>query len=276
MAGVQELLQWAAVGRHLLPATLLTDLSLVWVSDCGGRVAGVAGVAGVSGMAGVDLELSLLAVQPACWGRGLAGRLLDRLEQGAGQVLVCLDADQEAVAAWLCRRGYRPGPALHSWQKEVAEVELADLQEEDLQEAMTLVNNAYKVELGTTGISFKSSNRFCGLSEAREAGLKGARLAGRPGLVGVVGLQLVAGVAELGPLAVHHELTGRGLGTAILREVERRHPLTAVGVVSCRKAYDRPSLVIMTICLQDGPVPVLHQARLSTGVQRAVRGEILP
>ena len=42
------------------------------------------------------------------------------------------------------------------------------------------------------------------------------------------------GVADIGPLAVSTSHQGRGLGSMILTQLEAEHPVTGVGVVSCR------------------------------------------
>ena len=42
------------------------------------------------------------------------------------------------------------------------------------------------------------------------------------------------GVADIGPLAVSASHQGRGLGSRILSQLEAEHPVTGVGVVSCR------------------------------------------
>ena len=42
------------------------------------------------------------------------------------------------------------------------------------------------------------------------------------------------GVADIGPLAVSASHQGRGLGSRILTQLEAEHPVTGVGVVSCR------------------------------------------
>ena len=42
------------------------------------------------------------------------------------------------------------------------------------------------------------------------------------------------GVADIGPLAVSPSCQGRGVGSLILASLEAEHPVTGVGVVSCR------------------------------------------
>ena len=41
-------------------------------------------------------------------------------------------------------------------------------------------------------------------------------------------------MADIGPLAVSASHQGRGLGSRILTRLEAEHPVTGVGVVSCR------------------------------------------
>ena len=45
---------------------------------------------------------------------------------------------------------------------------------------------------------------------------------------------LQTGVADIGPLAVAASHQGQGLGSRILAALEAEHPMTGVGVVSCR------------------------------------------
>ena len=96
------------------------------------------------------------------------------------------------------------------------------------------VNDAYKVELGNSGIGFKSADRFVSMQHALRVMdiLNVARIEGK--IVGVIGIDVQDGVADLGPIAVDPCLKGNGLGSRLLRYAESLHPITTLGVVSCR------------------------------------------
>lgn len=96
----------------------------------------------------------------------------------------------------------------------------------DAQRVFELVNEAYAVETGDTGVAFKKTSRFISVAEAErciDAGLvlvtdarSGAELYG---CVCVQREPERPGVADMGPVAVARALQGRGLGKQIITEV---------------------------------------------------------
>ena len=77
---------------------------------------------------------------------------------------------------------------------------------EEMPEIMSIVNSAYSVEEGNTGISFKNTTRFKNLQEVKDC-LKNLyvledKLVGQ--IVGVVCVEMLENsIASIGPVAVH-------------------------------------------------------------------------
>merc|ERR1711934_1341868 len=95
--------------------------------------------------------------------------------------------------------------------------------EEDLDLVMDLVNTAYLVEKGSTGLAFKASDRFVSKEAAFEA-LPHLWLAKNEAaeVVGVLGVEEEEErVAELGPIAVVRK--GQGIGNLMMDWVEARY-----------------------------------------------------
>ena len=106
--------------------------------------------------------------------------------------------------------------------------------DEEMETVQNVVNNAYALELGDSGLAFKSADRFVTINDAIEMkkDLVVAKTDGK--IVGVVGASVENGVAELGPIAVSPAWKGKGIGSKLLRYMENLYPITMVGVVSCR------------------------------------------
>ena len=74
----------------------------------------------------------------------------------------------------------------------------------ELQELFDLINAAYKVEIGTSGLSFKSADRYRNLEElAKDLQWMSVLEIEETGkLVGAVKAQIVENTVDIGPLAV--------------------------------------------------------------------------
>ena len=125
-------------------------------------------------------------------------------------------------------------------------------QPDDRDAIVSLVNRAYRVEFGNTGVSFKNGDRFDtpakadGVLSRADAVIVGVLDDNAGGAIASVAvLRHEASddderVVELGPLAVDPELQGRGLGRSALDEAKRvaRDELGAtqlgIGVVNHR------------------------------------------
>ena len=104
----------------------------------------------------------------------------------------------------------------------------------DIETIANVVNAAYKIELGNTGIAFKNANRFLSVQEALDLknDLHVAKIGNQ--IVGVVGITTMNKSSILGPLGVDPEFQGYGIGRALMDFAESKHRATEVGVVSCR------------------------------------------
>merc|ERR1719278_454612 len=104
---------------------------------------------------------------------------------------------------------------------------------EEAEMVMEVVNKAYKIELGSDGVAFKNADRFASLGDTLAAlpHIWVARINNE--VVGVIGVDVKDdGSADLGPIAVCSQ--GKGVGGALLAWAEDNHPVTTIGVVSCR------------------------------------------
>merc|ERR1712008_135246 len=109
---------------------------------------------------------------------------------------------------------------------------------EEMPEIMSIVNSAYSVEEGNTGISFKNTTRFKNLQEVEDC-LKNlyvleGKLVGQ--IVGVVCVKMLYenSIASIGPVAVHPDHQGKGYGGKIFDFAESLAKITQIDCVSCR------------------------------------------
>lgn len=94
----------------------------------------------------------------------------------------------------------------------------------DAQRVFDLVNDAYALETGDTGVAFKKTSRFIALAEADRCISVGVVLVvdNADNFLGCACVTRDAArptVADLGPLAVDRKLQGRGLGQRIIADV---------------------------------------------------------
>jgi GNAT superfamily N-acetyltransferase len=94
----------------------------------------------------------------------------------------------------------------------------------DAEPLFALINAAYEVEFGTEGVSFKNTGRFEDAGEVR-ALLEverciAARDAETGALVGAIVYHMAEGRAHFGPFAVDPRVKARGVGKALLAELE--------------------------------------------------------
>merc|ERR1711892_633748 len=96
---------------------------------------------------------------------------------------------------------------------------------------MNIVNDAYKLELGNSGLSFISADRFVTIEDVLKIQdmMIVAKVNSR--IVGVIGIRLEQGIADLGPIAVCLSMKGRGIGSRMMRYAETLHTVTMVRVV---------------------------------------------
>ena len=125
---------------------------------------------------------------------------------------------------------------------------------EDLPKIFDLINKAYKVEIGDSGLAFKSADRYRSLREAQND-LEWIYVYENPQITGVVKAQVENNVVDIGPIAVdeNHQgwkigqkvsfyalnfyakiFLGQGIGTALLKFAESLAPISQIGCVSCR------------------------------------------
>ena len=120
--------------------------------------------------------------------------------------------------------------------------------EDSLDMVLEIVNEAYKIEIGNTGIAFKELDRLRDVSDIVKEETHLALLGKE--IVGVVGIKLTKDKAHLGelsmsqprrskcwctgPLAVRPGLQKRGIGKVLLNYAEKLRERCEVTVVSCR------------------------------------------
>ena len=109
---------------------------------------------------------------------------------------------------------------------------------DDLEELLEVVNSAYKLELGDSGVAFKTFDRYVDLEHAKED-LEythvGKEESGK--IVGVICIKLIGDLyADCGPIAVHIDKQGFGFGRRLLNFAKEKHPdrILQVEVVSTR------------------------------------------
>ena len=104
----------------------------------------------------------------------------------------------------------------------------------DMESLTDVVNAAYKLELGDTGIAFKNADRFTSVQDALD--MKDDLYVAKIGtdIVGAIGITMGTDSAILGPVAVSPHVQGCGVGGVLLGFAESLHRVTEVGVVSCR------------------------------------------
>lgn len=102
---------------------------------------------------------------------------------------------------------------------------------------MSIVNRAYIVETGDSGLAFKCTNRFKERSECQEAiphTIVGTLEDGTIVCMGKGQVDKVSDSVDLGPLAVDPDYQGKGFGRELLEALESRATHQELCVVSCR------------------------------------------
>jgi len=112
----------------------------------------------------------------------------------------------------------------------------------DVEEIFQLIKEAYKIEIGDSGLAFKCADRYT----TRTAVLKDIpdMWVMRSSDQNKKGRQIVAcakgslndanQIIDIGPLAVRPDYQGQGLGSKVLDFLEQLAPIQVVGLVSCR------------------------------------------
>lgn len=91
--------------------------------------------------------------------------------------------------------------------------------ESDLEEVFDLINDAYEVETGDTGVAFKHTKRFLAHEELRPR-LSHALVAEEDGkITGVVIFEIMGSACHFGPFAVRGQ--GKGVGKLLLKHTEQ-------------------------------------------------------
>eukprot|EP01036_Dinobryon_divergens_P035867 gene35867-46557_t len=113
-------------------------------------------------------------------------------------------------------------------------IEIVNARLEDADEVMSLVNEAYLVELGDSGVACKNALR---LLDALEPSIQTAYSEGRA--IKCLSKQsdgstvIGDGVISFGPFAVRKEFNGKGLGKALVSKVEdigRQKKMTQIDI----------------------------------------------
>ena len=119
---------------------------------------------------------------------------------------------------------------------------------DNLEAVLTLINAAYKLEIGDSGLAFKKFDRLQSAEDIEadklHIALVGEAMVGciviAPGTDSANIGRLTGITTQLlfiylkGPLAVRSDLQGRGIGSHLLEYAESKHQETTVDVVSCR------------------------------------------
>jgi GNAT superfamily N-acetyltransferase len=140
---------------------------------------------------------------------------------------------------------------------------------EDLQALGTVINAAYEVETGDTGVAFKKTPRLLDFEELMpdlRAGqiLKAVDAGGA--LVGCIVYQLYEDHLFFGPFAVAPELKGRGIGKALLSAVEAKARAAHAKYIEIRVINHRTDILPMYDAMgyvRVDEIPYFHPDRLT-------------
>ncbi len=107
---------------------------------------------------------------------------------------------------------------------------LRDAVASDIAALFQLINSAYVTESGNRGIAFKFTTRFLTPAEVEPLVLSGAVLlceeepeeGGQAPLLGCIAAEVQANRCHFGPFAVAPSAQGKGVGKALLAELESR------------------------------------------------------
>ena len=123
---------------------------------------------------------------------------------------------------------------------DLSKVEITKAKETDAEEVFTIVNDAYKILVGNTGISFMENNRYLGVDHALKeindslqipdgydkpqfiymvARYEGKIIASIRGCIEICDDGVL--VCECGPIAVSPDAQGSGIGTQIIKSCEQ-------------------------------------------------------
>ena len=155
-------------------------IEILNVSELQGKVVGVIGIKGDESKA----VIGPLAVHPTYQGRGISRRLLivaeDQSEVTVAEIINC----KEYLIKMYERIGYRkkrevdlcsvipkkfltrPGLSVIEYEKSNVIITMTKPSDNEMGAVMKVVNDAYKVELGNSGVSFKSADRFVTMEDA--------------------------------------------------------------------------------------------------------------
>eukprot|EP01035_Chromulina_nebulosa_P062193 gene62193-85053_t len=122
-------------------------------------------------------------------------------------------------------------------------IEIVNARLEDADEVMSLVNEAYLVELGDSGVACKNALRLLdalepsiqtAYSEGRAIKCLSKQSDGSTVLAGFIAWEVIGdGVISFGPFAVRKEFNGKGLGKALVSKVEdigRQKKMTQIDI----------------------------------------------
>ena len=223
-------------------------LDHLWVIDIQRNLVGVIGIKGDES----KVCIGPLAVHPSFQGRGIARILLDHAEEQSEVCTAGVISCRTDMIRIYEKRGYkkkreydvglvvperclsRSGLSFVDYEKHKLEISMSKPSDYEIESVMEIVNDAYKVELGNSGLSFKSADRFVTVEDALQCNKNLWVAKMKNEIVGVIGISVEDGIADLGPIAVSPAMKGQGVGSWMLRYAETLHPITMVGVVSCR------------------------------------------
>lgn len=99
---------------------------------------------------------------------------------------------------------------------------------------MDVTNKAYSIESGSTGIAFKSTNRYQNRTEIHINLDSFYVLIQTKKIIGAVKAKTSGSTIEIGSLAIDPDHQGKGFGSKLLTYVESLAPVAQLGCVSCR------------------------------------------
>ena len=102
----------------------------------------------------------------------------------------------------------------------------------DSRTIFNVVNAAYKATVGDTGKAYKTCNRFANIDQVEK--LLDIFWVGELGgkIVGVVGIEVIGDMVDIGPLAVSTKYQKMGIGGKLLDFAEERGVVACVQVMS--------------------------------------------